>query len=136
VVLGVAAWAFVALFAVPIVRIVYTAGYDDSAEVLRVLYLSVPGLYIATVATLVASSTLREKRAVLIMAAGVALNLALNLVAIPRYGALGAAWVTVISQTLVALGLLGDAYRGLAHQPPPTLEPARQLETAGVLQDD
>jgi O-antigen/teichoic acid export membrane protein len=135
-VLGVAAWAFVALFAVPIVRIVYTAGYDDSAEVLRVLYLSVPGLYIATVATLVASSTLREKRAVLIMAAGVALNLALNLVAIPRYGALGAAWVTVISQTLVALWLLGDAYRGLAHQSPATLEPARQLEAAGVLQDD
>jgi O-antigen/teichoic acid export membrane protein len=134
-VLGVAAWAFVALFAGPIVRIVYTAGYDDSAQVLRVLYLSVPGLYIATVATLLASSTLREKRAVLIMAAGVALNVALNLVAIPRYGALGAAWVTVVSQTFVALWLLGDAYRGIAHHPP-MLEPARQLEAAVALQDD
>ena len=135
-VLGVAAWAFVALFAVPIVRIVYTATYDDSAQVLRVLYLSVPGLYIATVATLLASSTLREKRAVLIMAAGVALNVALNLVAIPRYGALGAAWVTVISQTFVALWLLGDAYRGMARHPRPALEPAQQLEAAMALQDD
>jgi O-antigen/teichoic acid export membrane protein len=134
-VLGVAAWAFVALFAVPIVRIVYTAGYDDSAQVLRVLYLSVPGLYIATVATLLASSTLREKRAVLIMAAGVALNVALNLVAIPRYGALGAAWVTVVSQTFVALWLLGDAYRGIAHHPP-VLAPARRPEAAVALQDD
>jgi O-antigen/teichoic acid export membrane protein len=135
-VLGVAAWAFVALFAVPIVRIVYTATYDDSAQVLRVLYLSVPGLYIATVATLLASSTLREKRAVLIMAAGVVLNVALNLVAIPRYGALGAAWVTVITQSFVALWLLGDAYRGIAQHARPTLEPARQLEAAMALQDD
>jgi PST family polysaccharide transporter len=135
-VLGVAAWAFVALFAGPIVRIVYTAGYDDSAQVLRVLYLSVPGLYIATVATLLASSTLREKRAVLIMAAGVALNVALHLVAIPRYGALGAAWVTVVSQTFVALWLLGDAYRSVARHPRATLEPARQLEAAIALRDE
>lgn len=135
-VLGVAAWAFVALFAMPIVRIVYTAAYDDSVGVLRVLYLSVPGLYIATVAMLLASSTLREKRAVLIMAAGVALNVALNLVAIPRYGALGAAWVTVVSQTFVALWLLGDAYRSVARHPRTTLEPARQLEAAIALRDD
>jgi O-antigen/teichoic acid export membrane protein len=135
-VLGVAAWAFVALFAVPIIRIVYTASYDDSAQVLRVLYLSVPGLYIATVATLLASSTLRERRAVLIMATGVALNVALNLVAIPRYGALGAAWVTVISQTFVALWLLADAYRGIARHPTTVLEPAGQLGPAMALQDD
>jgi O-antigen/teichoic acid export membrane protein len=135
-VLGLAAWGFVALFAVPIVRIVYTAAYDDSTQVLRVLYLSVPGLYIATVAMLLASSTLREKRAVLIMAAGVALNVALNLVAIPRYGALGAAWVTVVSQTFVALWLLGDAYRSVARHPRATLEPARQLEAAIALRDE
>lgn len=135
-VLGVAAWAFVALFAMPIVRVVYTAAYDDSVGVLRVLYLSVPGLYIATVAMLLASSTLREKRAVFIMAAGVALNVALNLVAIPRYGALGAAWVTVVSQTFVALWLLGDAYRSVARHPRTTLEPARQLEAAIALRDD
>ena len=117
-VLGVAAWGFVALLSLPIIRIVYTAAYDDSAEVLRVLYLSVPGLYAATVAMLVASSTMGEKRAVLIMAAGVTLNVALNLVAIPRYGALGAAWVTVASQTFVGVWLIGDAYRSVARRPP------------------
>ena len=117
-VLGVAAWGLVALLSLPIIRIVYTAAYDDSAEVLRVLYLSVPGLYAATVAMLVASSTMGEKRAVLIMAAGVTLNVALNLVAIPRYGALGAAWVTVASQTFVGLWLIGDAYRSVARRPP------------------
>jgi O-antigen/teichoic acid export membrane protein len=135
-VLGVAAWGVVALLALPIIRIVYTAAYDDSAEVLEVLYLSVPGLYTATVAMLLASSTMREKRAVFIMGLGVVLNVALNLVAIPRYGALGAAWVTVASQTFVGVWLIADAYRSVSRHPRMALEPERQLETAIALRDD
>jgi PST family polysaccharide transporter len=135
-VLGVAAWGFVALLSLPIIRIVYTAAYDDSAELLRVLYLSVPGLYIATVAMLLASATMRERRAVLIMGLGVALNVALNLVAIPQYGALGAAWATVASQTFVGLWLIGDAYRSVARPPRMALEPERQLATAIALSDE
>ena len=135
-VLGLAAWGFVALLSGPIIRIVYTAAYDDSAEVLRVLYLSVPGLYIATVGMLLASSTMREKRAVFIMALGVVINVALNLVAIPRYGALGAAWVTVGSQTFVGVWLIGDAYRSVALHRRMALEPEQQLETAIALRDD
>jgi PST family polysaccharide transporter len=135
-VLGVATWGFAALLSVPIIRIVYTATYDDSAQVLRVLYLSVPGLYTATVAMLLASSTLREKRAVFIMAVGVALNVAFNLVAIPRYGALGAAWVTVASQTFVGAWLIADAYRSVARHPRISVQPERQLETALAIRDD
>jgi O-antigen/teichoic acid export membrane protein len=135
-ILGAAAWGFVALLAVPIIRIVYTATYDESAEVLWVLYLSVPGLYTATVAMLLASATMREKRAVLIMAIGVALNVALNLVVIPQYGALGAAWVTVASQTFVGGWLIGDAYRTVARHPRMALEPEQQLEAALAVQDD
>ena len=111
---GVAAAGFTALFALPIVRVVYTDAYDDSAMVLRVLYLSVPGLYAATVGMFLASSMNREKRAVVIMVIGVVMNVALNLVAIPRYGPLGAAWVTVASQTTVAFWLTADAYRAVA----------------------
>lgn len=133
--LGVAAWAVVALLSVPIIRIVYTATYDESAQVLRVLYLSVPGLYIATVAMLLASSTMREKQAVFIMALGVAVKVAFNLVAIPRYGALGAAWVTVASQTFVGLWLIADAYRSVARHPPMAVESEQQLETAIAIRD-
>jgi O-antigen/teichoic acid export membrane protein len=135
-VLGVATWGFVALLSVPIIRIVYTSTYDDSAQVLRVLYLSVPGLYTATVATLLASSTLREKQAVFIMAVGVAINVLFNLAAIPRYGALGAAWVTVGSQTLIAVWLTADAYRSVARHRRMDAEPEGQLETALVIRDD
>jgi O-antigen/teichoic acid export membrane protein len=45
---------------------------------------------------------------------GVALNVAGNLVAIPGYGALGAAWVTVASQTFVGVWLVADAYRSVS----------------------
>jgi O-antigen/teichoic acid export membrane protein len=135
-VLGVAAWGFVSLLAVPIIRTVYTSTYDESATVLRVLYLSVPGLYVATVAMLLASSTMRERRAVVIMGTGVALNVTLNMVAIPQYGALGAAWVTVVSQTFVAVWLLADAYRSVVRHRRMALEPEQQLETAIALHDD
>ena len=135
-VLGVAAWGVVALLSRPIIRTVYTATYDDSAEVLRVLYLSVPGLYTATVGMLLASSTMREKRAVFILVLGVAINVALNLVAIPRYGALGAAWVTVGSQTFVGVWLIGDAYRSVARHPRMAMDPEQQLETTIALRDD
>jgi PST family polysaccharide transporter len=134
--LGVAAWGFVAVLALPIVRMVYTSTYDDSAGVLQVLYLSVPGLYTATVAMLLASSTMREKRAVFIMALGVALNVAFNLVAIPRYGALGAAWVTVGSQTLVGGWLIYDVYRTVARHPRMAVGPEQRLEDAIALRDD
>ena len=133
--LGVAAWGFVALLSVPIIRIVYTDTYDDSAQVLRVLYLSVPGLYASTVAMLLASSTMREKRAVLIMGLGVALNVTCNLVAIPRYGALGAAWTTVASQTLAGVWLVADAYRSVARHPRATERPEQQIEAAIAIPD-
>jgi O-antigen/teichoic acid export membrane protein len=134
-VLGVGAWGFVALLALPIIRIVYTSTYDDSAEVLRVLYLSVPGLYAATVAMLLASSTMRERRAVIIIASGVVMNVLMNLVAIPRYGVLGAAWATVVSQTFVGVWLVGDAYRTVARHPRVAVEPEQRLEDAMAVRD-
>ena len=110
---GLLACAGVALIAGPIVRIVYSAAYDDSAMLLRVLYLSTPGLYVATVGTFLAAAVHREKRAMVAMSAGVALNVAANLWAIPRFGALGAAWVTVGSQSVIACWLAIEAYRAV-----------------------
>ena len=113
-VLGLATSGVVSLLAAWIIRIVYTSAYDESAVVLQVLYLGVPGLYVATIGTFLAASMHRERSAVFAMAIGVALNFALNLWVIPRHGALGAAWVTVLSQSLVAVWLTFDAYATLA----------------------
>lgn len=132
---GVAAWGVVALIASPLIRVVYTGSYDESAAILRILYLSVPGLYAATVAMFVASSMNRERAAVLIAGSGVALNAGINLMVVPRIGATGAAWATVASQTLTALALMAYTYRGVAAAPaetpahaPPML---REMEFGG-----
>jgi O-antigen/teichoic acid export membrane protein len=102
-----------ALLAGVLVRVVYTQAYDDSVAVLRVLYLSVPGLYAATVGAFLAASMHRERRAVAVMAAGVLVNVAANAWAIPRYGPVGAAWVTVATQSFVAAWLAFEAYRAV-----------------------
>jgi O-antigen/teichoic acid export membrane protein len=60
---------------------------------------------------------------------------ACNLVAIPRYGALGAAWVTVASQTFVGVWLVADAYRGVARHPRMAEQQEEQLETALASRD-
>jgi Na+-driven multidrug efflux pump len=57
-------------------------------------------------------------------------------VAIPRYGALGAAWVTVISQTFIAMWLIADAYRSVARHPRMNEQPERQLESALAIRND
>jgi PST family polysaccharide transporter len=120
---GIAAWGGAALIATPLIRIVYTGTYDESAAILRILYLSVPGLYAATVATFVASSMNRERTAVLIVGSGVVVNVFINLLVVPRVGATGAAWAAVVSQTLTALALMTFTYRGVAAAPPQS--PAR-----------
>ncbi len=111
--IGLLACAGVAVLAGPIVRIVYSAAYDDSAMVLRVLYLSTPSLYVATVGMFLAAAVHREKRAMVAMGVGVALNVAANLWAIPRFGVLGAAWVTVGSQLLIACWLAIEVYHAV-----------------------
>lgn len=110
---GLLACVAVGVLAGPIVRIVYSLAYAESVPVLRVLYLSTPGLYVATVGTFVAVAVHRERRALVALSVGVALNVALNFWAIPRYGAVGAAWVTVVSQSVIAVWLAVEALRAV-----------------------
>jgi len=53
----------------------------------------------------------------MIVGSGVALNVGINLMVVPRIGAIGAAWATVASQTLTALALMAYTYRGVAAAP-------------------
>ncbi len=134
-VVGMAACAGVALLAGWIIRIVYTQAYDDSADVLRVLYLSVPGLYVATVGTFLAASMHSEKRALVALVSGVVMNVTLNMWAIPRWGALGAAWVTVASQTAIALWLAAEAIKTVSEHRQIDEQEGVDLEQAMEMQD-
>jgi O-antigen/teichoic acid export membrane protein len=97
-----------------ILPLLFGPAYASSAPVLQVLYLAVPALYANMIGGLVARSLDLERTAVAWMALCVLLNVALNAVAIPLWGPLGAAWSSVASQTLLAGLLLRLNLRGLA----------------------
>ena len=96
-----------------IVRLVWGAAYGDTAAVLRILYLAVPPLYLGFIATFLAGALHREAAAARVLALCLAANVALNLFAIPRWGPLGAAWTTLITETLAASWILWLVYRAL-----------------------
>ncbi len=90
-----------------LVRLVFGGSYGASVAVLQILYLAVPSVFLGFVATFLAPALHLERRAV--QATGVCLlaNVALNALVIPRYGAQGAAWATLATETLLTGWLLG-----------------------------
>jgi len=96
-----------------IVRLVWGGAYGDTAAVLRILYLAVPPLYLGFIATFLAGALHREGAAARVLALCLAANVALNLFAIPRWGPLGAAWTTLITETLAASWILWLVYGAL-----------------------
>jgi O-antigen/teichoic acid export membrane protein len=123
-----AAISLTVLVAAPLaVRLVWGSHYADTVSVLRILFLAVPALYLGFVATFLAGALHQEVAAARVLALCLAVNIALNLVASPRWGPLGAAWVTVVTETLAATWLLWLVYRALrsramsgAAEPAPT----------------
>lgn len=107
-----------------IIPLVFGTGYRESVPVLRILYLSVPMIYMSRVSGLLSRAIRLEKRIVHIMISCVILNIVLNLGIIPIWGASGAASTTVITETALALWLmrlnhlaLRGAERGLEKAP-------------------
>lgn len=99
-----------------IVRLVWGAGYGDTTAVLRILYLAVPPLYLGFIATFLAGALHREAAAARVLALCLTINVATNLLAIPRWGPVGAAWTTVITETLAAGWILSLVYGALRAQ--------------------
>jgi O-antigen/teichoic acid export membrane protein len=86
-----------------VIPLVWGSRYVEAVPVLRILYLAVPILYLQTVVLFIAGSLHLEGTALKAILAALASNVALNLVAIPRWGALGAAATTLATE----LGLTG-----------------------------
>lgn len=86
-----------------VIPLVWGSRYVEAVPVLRILYLAVPVLYLQTVVLFIAGSLHLERAALKATLAALASNVAINLVAIPRWGALGAAVTTLVTE----LGLTG-----------------------------
>jgi len=85
----------------PVIRLLFPSTFAPAAGVAVILLLSsVPG---AAAATLVPLAGVADRRRFAAAAIAVlVLNVAINLVVIPAYGATGAAWATVVSQLFLA----------------------------------
>lgn len=90
-----------AILAEPILRFIYPETYVRSAACLRILGAAVACIFLAYphVSVLIASG--RQAAYTWIALAGLAMNVILNLIWIPRFGIEGAAWATVLTEGFV-----------------------------------
>lgn len=91
---------------------VWGSSYGPSIAIVRVLFLGLPFLYVSYVSTFVAQALKLERRVVAVMAVAVVFNVSMNALVIPAWGAVGAAWTTVIGECLLALTLVSLVVRG------------------------
>jgi O-antigen/teichoic acid export membrane protein len=100
-----------------IVRLVWGDQYGDTVPVLRILYLAVPAVYLGFVATFIAGALHLEATAAKVLAVCLVANVTLNLLTIPRWGPIGAAWSTLLTETLATAWLLRLVHRALREKP-------------------
>ncbi len=86
------------LLARPIIELVFGAGYERSAAALAVLIWAIPLSLLRDVPVMALLAWGSERRIFRLTAWAAGLNIALNLVLIPRYGLLGAAAATVVTE--------------------------------------
>jgi PST family polysaccharide transporter len=104
--LGLGAALAMALLAPAVIRLVWGRNYLDAVPVVRSLFCAVPAVYLGIVATFAVGALGLEGKAARIVAGCLAANVGLNLVVIPRWGVVGAAWVTVATEAAGAAGML------------------------------
>ncbi len=83
-----------------IVRVLYGSQFSPAAPLLAVLIWAEIAVFFASVVINVLIANNQQRLLPIPTLAGAAINVGLNLFLIPRYGAAGAAWATVVSYTL------------------------------------
>jgi O-antigen/teichoic acid export membrane protein len=120
--LGVVALAGVA------VPLVFGPKYEDSVPLVRVLFLTAPTLFTGLLAVSLIHTLHQERLAIRAGIGCVIANVSLNAFVIPRWGPMGAAWVTFTTQTIWTVWLARAVFRQLREAPPAPAE----LATAPV----
>lgn len=103
----------VILLAPFIVPWIFGAAYREATAITQVLFLVTPALFAGQTAITVANALRLDRPAITIVTIGVITNIILNAMIIPQWGAIGAAYTTVATESLIAVGLLVVIERGL-----------------------
>jgi O-antigen/teichoic acid export membrane protein len=109
--LGLAAAAFVLPLAELLIVSLFGTTYQSSTGVLQVLFLGAPALYSGMVGVFVATAMRQERKALILTAICLLANVVANAIVIPLWGALGAAWTTVATETILGVGLVVAVFR-------------------------
>lgn len=110
----------VALVVIPlapfIVPRIFGAAYSEATAIAQILFLVTPALFAGQMAVTAANTLHLDRPAIYIVTMGLIANIALNAMIIPQWGAIGAAYTTVATESLIAVGLLFVIERGLRKQ--------------------
>jgi O-antigen/teichoic acid export membrane protein len=101
-VLGLAAAVAMQVFGRNVIVLLFGSDYDVSAAPTKILFLSLPFVYLHFVLTSLANALHLERQSAWLLAVATALNLGLNVVILPHFGIIGAAWTTFASQAVLA----------------------------------
>jgi PST family polysaccharide transporter len=115
--LGAAATLAVVLAAGWVVPLVFGARYHDSVVLVRVLFLTAPILFTGLLAVALIHTLHQERLAIRAALGCLASNVLLNAIAIPLWGPIGCAWITLTTQTLWTVWLSRIVLRRLRDAP-------------------
>lgn len=103
-VLGIFTSVVVYLSAPWIIKILYTDDFIQSVPVLKILAIAIFFVFIGHLTTQSLIALDKNKTYLVFTSLGAAINVILNLMLIPSYGSLGAAWATSLTECLVLAG--------------------------------
>ena len=112
--LGALATAFTFTASSGIVHLVYGEAYQAASEPLRVLSFSIPLFFVNYALTHQVIAWDGQRRYLAITCTALAGNVGANLLLIPAYGMVGAAWATLFTELVVSAGCLLALRPGLA----------------------
>jgi O-antigen/teichoic acid export membrane protein len=130
--LGGAATLAVVAIAGLLVPLAFGPKYTDSVPLVRVLYLTAPVLFTGLLAVSLIHTLHLERYAIQAATGCIIANVSLNAIAIPRWGPIGCAWITVITQTLWTVWLGRILYRHLDEAAPDEADLAPETSSLAV----
>jgi len=98
-------------FAAPLFKLAFGEEYAAAVPVFRLLVWVVPIIVLSHPLYYLVIAVGRQKHNVRVMGFGLAANVVCNLVFVPKYGALGAALASIVTESFILMQLLWYAYR-------------------------
>jgi O-antigen/teichoic acid export membrane protein len=126
--IGTAAALFVVIAAGLVVPLVFGSKYLDSVPLARVLFLAAPTLFTGVLTVFLVHTLHLELIALRVVITCIVANVVLNAVAIPLWGPMGAAWVTLVTQTLWSVWIVRIVLRRLREARVPSVDLATPEE--------